>query len=52
MRGSLNVDKECTSQFKAVPREKRERIMRGTNVNSELMPTVGKYTPKFNVIEP
>lgn len=39
-----------SAQFKAVSRERRERILSNNTGANELKPEVGKYTPKYNVI--
>ncbi|CDW86902.1 UNKNOWN [Stylonychia lemnae] len=42
--------KAGTSQFKAVTREQRERILSNNTGSNDNKPEVGKYTPKYNVI--
>ena len=46
----IKVEKTCSHIFKAVTRERREKVQSGKIANNEIMPHVGKYTPKYNII--
>lgn len=48
----VNPEKNCSAAFKTVTRDKREKLMSNTiNDNEQFKPVVGKYTPKYDIIQ-